>query len=132
MSGSRGARANRVARVITRLNIGGPANHVTILSPRLGPEFETRLFVGVSAEGEGSLVEAAKLAGAELVTIPRLRRQPALLDDLRVLWRLHREFREWRPDLVATHPAKAGLLGRIAAVTARVPVRVHTFHGHVL
>lgn len=132
MSGSRDARAIRVARVITRMNIGGPAHHVTILSTRLGPEFETRLFVGVSADSEGSLVESAKRAGAELVLIPRLRRKPALLDDLRVLWRLHREFRKWRPDLVATHTAKAGLLGRVAAVTARVPVRVHTFHGHVL
>jgi glycosyltransferase involved in cell wall biosynthesis len=132
MSGSRSSRAIRVARVITRMNIGGPAHHVTILSTRLAPEFETRLFVGVSAGSEGSLVESARLAGAELVLIPRLRRQPALLDDLRVLWRLHRAFREWRPDLVATHTAKAGLLGRLAAVTARVPVRVHTFHGHVL
>jgi glycosyltransferase involved in cell wall biosynthesis len=132
MSGSRDARAIRVARVITRMNIGGPAHHVTILSTRLGPEFETRLFVGVSADSEGSLAESAKRAGAELVLIPRLRRKPALLDDLRVLWRLHREFRKWRPDLVATHTAKAGLLGRVAAVTARVPVRVHTFHGHVL
>jgi glycosyltransferase involved in cell wall biosynthesis len=132
MSGSREKNAIRVARVITRMNIGGPAHHVTILSTRLGPAFETRLFAGSSTDSEGSLVEAAREAGADMVLIPRLRRQPALLDDLSVLWRLHREFRRWRPDLVATHTAKAGLLGRLAAVTARVPVRVHTFHGHVL
>ncbi|MBJ7598142.1 MAG: glycosyltransferase family 1 protein [Candidatus Nephthysia bennettiae] len=127
-----GSRPIRVARVITRLNIGGPARHVTILSTGLGPEFETVLFAGAPADCEGSLVEMARSAGATVVTIPELRRQPAPLADLRVLWRLYREFRRWRPDLVATHTAKAGMLGRVAAALAGVPVRVHTFHGHVL
>jgi glycosyltransferase involved in cell wall biosynthesis len=127
-----GSRPIRVARVITRLNIGGPARHVTILSTRLGTEFETVLFVGASADSEGSLIETARAAGAKVVVIPELRRQPAPLADLRVLWRLYREFRRWRPDVVATHTAKAGTLGRVAAALAGVPVRVHTFHGHVL
>jgi glycosyltransferase involved in cell wall biosynthesis len=127
-----GSRPIRVARVITRLNIGGPARHVTILSTGLGPKFETILFAGASAECEGSLIESARSAGATVVVIPQLRRQPAPIADLRVLWRLYREFRRWRPDLVATHTAKAGMLGRVAAALAGVPVRVHTFHGHVL
>jgi glycosyltransferase involved in cell wall biosynthesis len=131
MTGSR-SRPIRVARVITRLNIGGPAHHVTILSTRLGPEFETRLFVGTPEEGEGSLLEPARQAGAEVIVIPELRRRPTPLGDLRALFRLHREFLRWRPDIVATHTAKAGTLGRLAAVMAAVPVRVHTFHGHVL
>lgn len=118
--------------MITRLNIGGPAHHVTILSTRLGPEFETRLFVGAEEEGEGSLLEQARQAGAEVTVIRRLRRRPTLLGDLLALYRLHREFRRWRPDIVATHTAKAGTLGRLAAVMTAVPVRVHTFHGHVL
>src|SRR5438445_346482 len=96
-----GSRPVRVARVITRLNIGGPARHVTILSTQLGAEFETVLFVGASADREGSFIETARRAGARVVLIPQLRRQPAPLADLSVIWRLYREFRRWRPDLVA-------------------------------
>ena len=122
----------RIARVITRLNVGGPAQHVTILSTRLGPGFETRLFVGRPAKAEGSLLDWARGEGADVVELPELRRRPAPLDDLQTLWRLTQHFRAWRPDLVATHTAKAGMLGRLAALLAGVPVRVHTYHGHVL
>src|SRR5579859_3772802 len=122
----------RVARVVTRLNIGGPSWHVTILSTRLGPEFETVLFVGETESREGSLIDAARDAGATVVEVPRLRRQPSPIDDLRAAWWLYRYFREWRPAIVASHMAKAGTVGRLAAFVARVPVRVHTFHGHVL
>jgi glycosyltransferase involved in cell wall biosynthesis len=122
----------RVARVATRLNIGGPSWHVTILSTQLGPEFETVLLVGETDEREGSMLDAAREAGANVVKVPWLRRRPSPLDDLRsTLW-LYRYFRRWRPTIVASHMAKAGTTARLAAWLARVPVRVHTFHGHVL
>jgi glycosyltransferase involved in cell wall biosynthesis len=122
----------RVARVITRMNIGGPAWHVTILSTRLGPEFETRLLVGEEDAREGSMFDTARAAGAEIVHVPGLKREPSPVDDLRVAIWLYRYFRVWRPQIVATHMAKAGALGRTAAFLARVPIRIHTFHGHVL
>ena len=91
----------RVARVATRLNIGGPAVHVTILATRLGPEFETVLLVGETDAREGSLLAEAEAAGATVVRVPGLKRQPALLDDLRARFWLYRYFRSWRPAIVA-------------------------------
>ena len=122
----------RVARVVTRLNIGGPSWHVTILSTRLGPEFESVLLVGETDAREGSLLSDARTAGATVVEVPGLRRRPAPLADLRAAFWLYRYFRSWRPTIVASHMAKAGTLARLAAFLAGVPVRVHTFHGHVL
>jgi glycosyltransferase involved in cell wall biosynthesis len=121
----------RVARVITRLNIGGPARHVTILSTRLGTEFDTVLLTGRPAVDEGSLTDACRGVGVRIIEVPELQRRPSPLSDLRALWRLYVELRRLRPDLVATHTAKAGVLGRLAACLAGVPIRIHTFHGHV-
>ena len=73
----------------------------------------------------------AQRQGVPLLRIPSLGREVRWLNDVRALWALWRLCRELRPDIVHTHTAKAGTLGRIAAWLARVPVRVHTFHGHV-
>ena len=103
-----------------------------ILSTRLGPEFETVLLVGETDAREGSLLADARAAGATVLQVPRLKRRPTPLDDLRAAFWLYRYFRSWRPTIVASHMAKAGTVARLAAFLARVPVRVHTFHGHVL
>ena len=66
-----------------------------------------------------------------LARVPGLGREVRLLGDLRALWSLWRLCRRFRPDIVHTHTAKAGTLGRLAALLAGVPIRVHTFHGHV-
>lgn len=114
------------------MNIGGPSRHVTILTSRGGPEFDCTLLAGRPDEREGSLEDEARRAGAEIVAVPHLRRSLSPVDDLRALVWLYRYFRRERPDIVATHLAKAGTVGRLAAAMAGVPVRVHTFHGHVL
>ena len=126
------SRPPRIARVITRLNIGGPARHVTILTTRSGPEFDAVLLVGEPEAREGSLLDEALDAGATPVHVPGLRRPLSPLSDLRAFIWLFRYFRRVRPTIVATHTAKAGTLGRLAAALAGVPVVVHTFHGHVL
>jgi glycosyltransferase involved in cell wall biosynthesis len=124
--------APKVARVITRMNIGGPARHVTILTARSGPEFDGALLAGDPADREGSLADQAASLGISVVRVPYLRRSLSpLADFLALLW-LFKYFRKNRPAIVATHMAKAGTLGRLAAVMAGVPVIVHTFHGHVL
>lgn len=123
--------AVRLARVITRLNVGGPARHVTILSTQAG-EWNGVLITGSVDAREGSLEAAARERGSALLSVPALRRRPSLLGDLRALVALFRIFRRLRPQVVATHTAKAGALGRLAAFLSGVPVRVHTFHGHVL
>jgi glycosyltransferase involved in cell wall biosynthesis len=123
----------RVARVIARLNIGGPAQHVTLLAAGLDrARFATTLITGVVGEGEGDYTEAARARGVEPVVIPELGRAIRPSRDLVVLYKLVRLFRHLRPDIVHTHTAKAGALGRLAARVAGVPVTVHTFHGHVL
>jgi glycosyltransferase involved in cell wall biosynthesis len=70
--------------------------------------------------------------GVEVTRIPELSREISLMGDLRTLLALYRLFRRERPAVVHTHTAKAGTLGRLAAILAGVPVRIHTFHGHVL
>ena len=122
-----------IHRVIARLNVGGPAMHVTNLAAALnhGP-WVTRLVAGLIEEAEGDMAYYAEQRGVEVTYVPEMARSISPLADLRTLWGLYRLFRRERPDVVHTHTAKAGTLGRIAAMLARVPVVIHTYHGHVL
>lgn len=122
----------RLARVITRLNIGGPATHVVQLATKLPEsEFETLLITGREGQHEASMVYLARRAGLSPLVIPELSPDIGLRDGI-ALVKLVQEFRHWHPDIVHTHTAKAGTLGRLAARLAGVPAVVHTFHGHVL
>lgn len=120
-----------VVRVIARLNVGGPALHTMNLSEGLDGRYRTLLVTGEVGPDEADMSDQAELRGIRLVRIPELGREPNPLNDLRALWKLARLLRRVRPRIVHTHTAKAGTLGRLAALAARVPVRVHTFHGHV-
>ncbi len=127
------ARPIKVARVIARLNVGGPAQHVALLTQRLGPpEFSSLLIAGRVPETEGDMAYYAESLGVHPLYVEAMSRELSPLDDLRALWSLYRLFRRERPDIVDTHTAKAGFVGRVAARLAGVPVVVHTFHGHVL
>ncbi|MBI3988606.1 MAG: GT4 family glycosyltransferase PelF [candidate division NC10 bacterium] len=122
----------RICRIITRLNIGGPAQHVILLSAGLPrEEFETLLVIGKEEEGEGSLFDLAMAKGCQPFLLPRLHRPIGLLDDLLTLVALFRLFKRWKPHIVHTHTSKAGTLGRLAARAAGVLIVVHTFHGHI-
>ncbi len=123
----------RVVRVIARLNVGGPAIHVSLLSERLGPpEWSTLLVAGRVPASEGDMSYVAAEHGVTPHYLPAMSREVSPLDDLKAVWQLYRLLRRERPDVVHTHTAKAGFIGRVAARLARVPVIVHTFHGHVL
>src|SRR4051812_40759386 len=125
----------RVLRVIARLNMGGPAHHVGFLSGLLDPQrYETLLLHGEIGAGEASLSTTADRYGVRRETVPGLRPELRPLDDLRALFSLIRWVRSYKPDIVHTHTAKAGMLGRLAAVLAGRPrpLIVHTYHGHVL
>ena len=123
----------RLVRVFSRLNIGGPSLHVILLSAGLRTRgYETRLIVGRESPREGNMLPLAAEKGVVCEAMAGLGREIAPFSDLRALVGLQRLMRGWRPTIVHTHTAKAGLLGRLAARLAGVPVVVHTYHGHVL
>ena len=129
----------RVARVITRLNIGGPSIQAIDLSRELASSgFETCLIHGHLADGEGDMTKLLPLGDTGTVYIDDLVRAISPLQDLRAFWRIYRALRRWRPDIVHTHMAKAGSLGRLAALAynrtrggGRRARLIHTYHGHV-
>lgn len=119
--------------MFSRLNVGGPSVHVILLTAGLRERgYETRLVVGVEAPREGNLLELAAEKGVDCLQMAGLGREIRFLSDLRAFWGLRRMIREYRPAIVHTHTAKAGVLGRLAARLSGVPVVVHTYHGHVL
>ena len=126
----------RVLRVIARLNMGGPALHVAYLTAGLATRgYETTLVAGSLARGEDSMAFVADELGVEVVRIDELHREISPARDIVAAVRLARLIRKIRPHILHTHTAKAGAVGRFAALLAgdaRPPVVVHTYHGHVL
>jgi glycosyltransferase involved in cell wall biosynthesis len=123
----------KILRIIARLNIGGPAIHTILLTAGLNNErFESTLVTGVEGKYEGNMLDLAAAKGVQPIIIPQLKRNVDPLGGLITLVKLYRLMRHERPHIVHTHTATAGLLGRLAARLAGVPVILHTFHGHVL
>jgi glycosyltransferase involved in cell wall biosynthesis len=134
----------RIARVIARMNIGGPARLVVWLTEALSnDEFESTLICGTVATGEEDMSDLARTHGIEPVVFPEMSREITPRDVI-TFWKLYRFFRKYRPAFVETHTAKAGAVGRAAAFLYRWltlgamigrprPCRVvHFYHGHVL
>ncbi len=133
----------RVLRIIDRLNIGGPAKHVTWLSAGLDPKrFETTLIAGTVSAHEGDMTGLAREAGVSLTILKEMGRELGWRDGL-VICKLLRLLWQLKPDIVHTHKAKAGATGRVAAwlyrwltpsilwLRPRPVIVIHTFHGHI-
>ncbi len=133
----------RVVRIIDRLNIGGPAKHVTWLTAGLDAgRFETTLIAGTVPEGEGDMSYFARNAGVEPVMIREMSRELSARDVV-VIFKLIRELLRLKPQIIHTHKAKAGAVGRVAAsiykwltpsalwLRSRECRIVHTYHGHI-
>ena len=117
----------KVFHVITKLELGG-AQKVTLMMLERFPR--DRFELGLVTGPEGILVESAtRIPSLSVFWIPNFVREVSPVQDLLALFKLWRVFRRERPDIVHTHTAKAGILGRVAARLAGVPIIFHTYHG---
>lgn len=121
----------KVLRIINRFNLGGITYNVAYLSKYLSSDFETLLIGGAEEEGEESSLHITDNLGLKPQIIPELQRAVSFKSDVAAYKRIKEIIKEFKPDIVHTHASKAGAVGRLAAIHCKVPVIVHTFHGHV-
>ncbi|MFA7272743.1 MAG: glycosyltransferase family 4 protein [Crocinitomicaceae bacterium] len=121
----------KVLRIINRFNIGGPTYNVAYLTKYLGEQYETLLVGGEPDVGEVDSLHVLKELGIQPRVLSELKREPNFRDDIKAYRALRKIIKEFKPDIVHTHAAKAGAIGRLAAIHSKVPIIVHTFHGHV-
>jgi len=123
----------RVLRIISRMNVGGPAVQISGLMRGLdSTAFDHRLLTGHCDENESDyIINVAK--DVNVTRIDGLGRSIKPVSDLGALISIIRIIRDYKPDIIHTHTAKAGVIGRIASILSRHrSFRVHTFHGHLL
>lgn len=121
----------KVLRIINRFNIGGPTYNATFLTAFLGPEYETLLVGGLPEEGESDSLFILEKYGVKPMLMKELVRNPSISSDRKAYKKLKQIIKDFQPDIVHTHAAKAGALGRKAAISCNVPLVIHTFHGHI-
>jgi glycosyltransferase involved in cell wall biosynthesis len=123
----------KVMQIIARMNVGGPAILVADLMRNLdSTKFEARLVTGYCDENESDYLDEVA-TDIKAIRIPGFGRSISIGNDLKAFFLLMRKIRRFKPDVVHTHTAKAGVLGRVAAFLARPSAkRIHTFHGHLL
>ncbi|HQU86252.1 MAG TPA: glycosyltransferase [Pyrinomonadaceae bacterium] len=126
----------KIVRIIARLNVGGPARHVVWLTKALNnEEFQSSLLTGSVPEGEEDMSYFAEENGVQPFYIPEMSRELSA-KDIVSLWKVYRQICREKPEIIHTHTAKAGFVGRTAGFFYRwlnwkkVKI-VHTFHGHV-
>jgi glycosyltransferase involved in cell wall biosynthesis len=121
----------RILRIINRFNLGGPTYNAAYLTKYMPPHYETLLIGGEKEESEESSAHILNSLDLTSTTIPEMKRSINPLNDYNAYKKIKNIIKEYKPDIVHTHAAKAGTIGRLAAYTSKVPVIVHTFHGHV-
>ena len=147
----------KIVRIFSRLNVGGPSIHTILLTALLNNDrFESVLVKGSEDKDESDMMYLAESKGVKPVVIPEMGRNISLLKDLKGFFKLYAFIKKEKPDIVHTHTAKAGVLGRMAVILLKFNktvnsfiVRcfllreqeekqsgsdiglVHTFHGHV-
>ena len=123
----------RVMRIIARMNVGGPAVQVTGLMRGINSsDFDHRLYTGFCATNEADYLDSVA-ADIKVNRVAGLGRRVNFRSDVRAFIYLVKEIRDFKPHVIHTHTAKAGVLGRVASIVSFHPsIRVHTFHGHLL
>lgn len=123
-------RKPRVLRIINRLNLGGPTYNAAYLT-RYMDDFETLLVSGMHDKTEESSAFIVEQLGLRPLYLPEMYRELNPFRDYKSYFKLRKIIDDFKPDIVHTHAAKAGAVGRLAAKHSGVPIIVHTFHGHV-
>lgn len=121
----------RVLRIINRFNIGGPTYNAANLTKFLPDEYETLLVGGMKDETEDGSEHILNELDIKPTYIKHMHRSINLVEDYKGYKEIKAIIRDFKPDIVHTHASKAGTLGRLAAYNMKVPIIVHTFHGHV-
>lgn len=121
----------KILRILNRFNLGGPTYNAAYLTKYLSSEFETLLVGGVKDKTEDSSEYILEKLGIKPIIIPEMRRSINPLNDFIAFQKIVNIIRDFKPEIVHTHASKAGTIGRLAALRCKVPVIVHTFHGHV-
>jgi glycosyltransferase involved in cell wall biosynthesis len=123
----------KVMRIIARMNVGGPAVQVSGLMRGLSStDFNHRLYTGYCAEDEADYIKE-QAPDVQAIQLDGLGRKVNPRADFLILFKLIKEIRTFKPDVIHTHTAKAGVIGRLASILSLYPSkRVHTFHGHLL
>lgn len=121
----------KILRIHNRLIVGGPSHNVTLLTAYLSPEFETKLLVGKKDPAEKDATYIADQLGLVPIEIKEMRRSILPFYDIIAYFKIKKIIQEYKPDIVHTHASKSGAVGRLAARSCKVPLVVHTFHGHV-
>ena len=120
----------KILRIANRFNLGGPTFNVAYLTKYLPSNYETLLIGGDREENEASSSHILADLGIEPVIIPEMKREISLGVDMAAYRAIEKIIDDFKPDIVHTHASKPGAIGRLAAHNRKVPVIVHTFHGH--
>ncbi|MCB0771418.1 MAG: glycosyltransferase [Flavobacteriales bacterium] len=121
----------RILRIINRFNLGGPTHNAAYLTRYLPDHYETLLVGGSQEATEEGSQHILHAMGVKPLILPELQREVAPWRDRGAYTRIKQLIKEFKPDIVHTHAAKAGAVGRMAAADQNVKAIVHTFHGHV-
>lgn len=121
----------KILRILNRLIVGGPLLNAAYLTKYMGPEFETLLLVGEKEDHEKDAGFITDALGIQPVYIVEMGRSINPINDYRSYKKIQQIIKDFKPDIVHTHAAKPGAIGRMAAKSMDVPVIVHTYHGHV-
>jgi glycosyltransferase involved in cell wall biosynthesis len=121
----------KILRIHNRLITGGPSLNALYLTKYLSSQFETLLVVGEKEDHEQNAYFLAEQMGIKPILIPDMGRSIHPLKDYKAYKKVQKIIKDFKPDIVHTHSAKPGAVGRLAASSLKIPAIVHTYHGHV-